>query len=46
MTTADKLRADGGDILAESDVTGEEPCEDCLDDFPCFGCYELDEGTQ
>ena len=41
-TAADKLRADGGDVLADSDATDDEPCEDCLGDFPCFDCFEPD----
>ena len=23
----------------------KQPCEDCMDDFPCFDCFEPDEAT-
>ena len=42
-TAADKLRADGGGLHAELDPTKEKACEDCLDDFPCFDCFEPEE---
>lgn len=47
-TAADKLRADGGDgaLHAGTDATDDEPCEDCMVDFPCFDCYESESNFQ
>ena len=44
-TAADRLRADGGGLHAYTDATDDEPCRDCMNDFPCFACYSATEDS-